>query len=69
MILNVKNKTRQLLNGEVITELQEPINLNVYTKCPEKYMLIDMETGQKYIGYSTVGKSCWKKVEVDEYSS
>lgn len=68
MSLDIKNKTRKLLNGEIVIELQEPINLNVLTKCPEKYMLIDMETGQKYIGCSTVGKSSWKKIEVDDQS-
>jgi len=31
-------------------ELQESINLIVKTKCPDKWMLIDKETGQTYVG-------------------
>jgi len=31
-------------------ELENPINLIVKTKCPEKWMLVDRETGQIYIG-------------------
>lgn len=61
-----EQKTRKLLDGKFVTELEEPISLNVYTKCPEKYMLIDMETGQKYIGRITKGKSSWKKINSDD---
>lgn len=40
-----------------------PIMLNVYTKCPEKWMLVDKETGEVYIGYATKGKNSWRKVD------
>lgn len=30
--------------------IKKPINLNVYTKCPEKWLLIDRETGETYVG-------------------
>ena len=60
-----EQKTRRLIDGKYVTELEEPINLTVYTKCPEKYMLIDMETGQKYVGRITKGKSSWKKITHD----
>lgn len=29
---------------------EDPINLPVHTKCPEKWLLIDRETGQIYQG-------------------
>ena len=58
-----EQKTRKLLDGKFVAELDEPITLNVYTKCPEKYMLVDMETGQKYVGRITKGKSSWKKIK------
>ena len=61
-----ENKNRRLIDGKFVTELDEPITLNVYTKCPEKYMLVDMETGQKYIGRTTKGKSSWKRIESDD---
>jgi len=54
--------TRTLLDGQEVQELDEAITLEVYTKCPEKWMLIDMQTGEKYIGYSTPGPNSWKRV-------
>jgi len=56
-------KTRTLLDGKEVPELDQAITLQVYTKCPEKYMLIDLQTGERYIGYSTPGPSNWKKIE------
>ena len=54
---------RKLIDGTSVQELEEAKTLTVYTKCPEKYMLIDMETGQIYTGYYTDGKNSWKKVD------
>lgn len=31
-------------------EFTEPVNLVVHTKCPEKWMLIDKETGEIFQG-------------------
>lgn len=31
-------------------EFDEPLDLVVHTKCPEKWMLIDKETGETYQG-------------------
>jgi hypothetical protein len=41
---------RSLLNGDKVKELDSPVTITVYTKCPEKWMLVDMETGQHYVG-------------------
>jgi hypothetical protein len=54
--------TRTLLDGQEVRDLDTPITLEVYTKCPEKWMLIDMQTGEKYIGHSTPGPNSWKRV-------
>ena len=56
-------KTRTLLDGNEVPELEKAVTLEVYTKCPEKYMLIDMQPGERYIGYSTEGPSSWRKIE------
>lgn len=61
-----EHKTRKLLDGKYVTELETAITLSVYTKCPEKYMLTDMETGQKYVGRITKGKSSWKKIKSND---
>jgi hypothetical protein len=55
--------TRKLKDGTEVDELESPVTLTVYTRCPEKYKLIDLETGEEYIGYPTIGKSSWKKIK------
>ena len=58
-------KTRQLQDGSYVEELTEPKILTVKTKCPEKWLLVDLETGEKYTGYNTEGSMSWKKVSND----
>jgi hypothetical protein len=53
-----KDKFRKLKENQVsfkwpskeVEELPVAIQLSVITKAPEKYVLLDMETGQVYIG-------------------
>jgi len=58
---------RLLLDGREVTELDMPVKLEVYTKCPEKWVLIDMETGEQYTAYTTEGSRQWKKLKPDEW--
>jgi hypothetical protein len=37
-------------NGFEFEELDEPVDLQVHTLSPAKWMLVDRETGQVYIG-------------------
>lgn len=55
MLYNKKNM-RKLLNNELVEELEEPVNLIIHTKVPAKWKIIDMETGEEYIGCSTVNQ-------------
>ena len=41
---------RKLLNGEYVNSYFKPIDLKIHTKAPGKWKLIDMETGQVYVG-------------------
>ena len=41
-------KYRKLKNGENAEELENSINLIIKTKCPTKWIIEDLETGQKY---------------------
>ena len=41
-------KTRVLQDGSTVEELDKPVNLTILTKCPKKWKIIDMETGQCY---------------------
>ena len=43
-------KVRELKDGTEVKELEKPIELRIRTKCPQKYKLIDMETGEEYVG-------------------
>lgn len=55
---------RKLINGSEVEDFDFAIDLTIHTKAPEKWMLIDMETGQKYVGSPIphlYGK--WKRLE------
>jgi|TARA_B110000438_G_scaffold54062_1_gene54209 hypothetical protein len=41
-------KTRELKSGEKVEELETSINLIIKTKCPTKWIIEDLETGQRY---------------------
>lgn len=54
---------RKLKNGTEVPELDENVTLQVYTKCPSKYKLIDMQTGEEYIGQDPrYNNYHWKKI-------
>ena len=55
--------TRKLQNGQEVPELEEAKILTVKTKCPEKWLLIDLETGERYTGFITEGKNSWRKLD------
>jgi hypothetical protein len=60
----MNNRTRILLNGTEVEEFEKAVDLTIHTKCPEKWLLIDLETGQEYIGSDTpnlYGK--WKRIK------
>jgi len=57
----MQNKKRKLLNnvytflpkmyqGSEVDEFDAAIDLTIHTKAPGKWLLIDLETGQEYIG-------------------
>lgn len=41
---------RILLDGSEVEEFENAIDITIHTKCPGKWRLVDMETGQEYIG-------------------
>ena len=57
--------SRKLLDGTTVSVLDKPIELRVYTKCPQKYKLVDMETGEEYLGTvpdGTPNQYFWKRI-------
>jgi len=55
--------TRKLQDGTEVEEFDKAVTLTIYTKCPEKYMLIDMQTGERYVGTRAIGNQDWKKLD------
>jgi hypothetical protein len=54
---------RTLKDGRQVPELDTVKILEVKTKCPEKWKLIDLETGEEYIGWHTDGPRSWRRVD------
>lgn len=54
---------RKLIDGSEVTEIKEAQTLTVTTKCPEKWLLVDRETGEIYTPYTTPGPRQWKKID------
>ena len=51
-------KKRTIKNGEKVEELDSSVQLIIKTKCPTKWIIEDLETGQKYRanGNTEIGK-------------
>jgi hypothetical protein len=47
---------RILKDGSEVESFEKPVDLIIHTKCPEKWKLIDLETGEEYLG-SEIGTS------------
>jgi hypothetical protein len=57
-------KTRKLKDDTSVVELDFPIVLEVKTKAPEKWLLIDLETGEHYRGTNSVeAHAQWQRQE------
>lgn len=41
---------RKLQDGSEVTDFSKPIDLIIHTKAPGKWKLIDLETGEEYLG-------------------
>lgn len=57
------NLNRTLQDGTTAPAFDIAVQLVVYTKCPNKYKLVDLETGEEYIGQlPQEGQPHWRKV-------
>lgn len=43
-----KPRTRKLLTGNEVEELRQPVDIVISTKCPKKWVLVDLETGEQF---------------------
>jgi hypothetical protein len=55
--------SRKLLDGSTVNESRTAVELTISTKCPEKWLLVDRETGEIYVPYTTPGPRQWKKID------
>lgn len=62
-------KSRNLKTGKAVKELDKAKTLTVYTKCPEKYLMIDLETGEQYFGNPEDNKNSWNRLSEDEWKT
>ena len=57
-------KQRQLKTGNLVPELEKSTVLEIITKCPNKWKLVDLETGEEYIGNRPDEHHMyWKKIK------
>jgi hypothetical protein len=50
LLNNVYSFLPRIYQGAEVLEYDEAVDLTVHTKAPGKWLLIDLETGQEYIG-------------------
>lgn len=50
---NVYTFLPRVYQGAEVEEFEKAIDLTIHTKAPGKWLLIDLETGQEYIGSNT----------------
>lgn len=66
-------KKRKLLDGSEVNDYDYPIDLILHTKAPGKWKLIDLETGQEYLGseisHETFGELLRAKVAKSKIGS
>ncbi len=53
---------RKLIDGTDSIELVEAVSLVVKTKCPNKYLLLDLETNEIYRGANNDSSKHWVKI-------
>ncbi len=57
-------KKRILKDGTSVEELPKAVPLTILTKCPKKWKIVDLETGQCYIGSGKLEiYKQWKLIE------
>ncbi|BBI57392.1 hypothetical protein KIT01_044 [Escherichia phage KIT01] len=63
VLLKRHPRKRKLITGEFVDEVRDPITAQIITRCPDKWVLLDQETGVKYkpTGSTELHKQ-WKKI-------
>jgi hypothetical protein len=61
---NVYSFLPRLYQGSQVEEFSKAVDLTIHTKAPGKWLLIDLETGQEYIGSDVLTKyGRWRRIK------
>jgi hypothetical protein len=64
LLNNVYSFLPKMYQGSEIKELDVAVDLVIHTKAPGKWLLIDLETGQEYIGLNDPDQyGMWKRIK------
>lgn len=64
LLNNVYPFLPRMYQGSQVEEFTKPVDLTIHTKAPGKWLLIDLETGQEYIGSDALTKyGRWKRLK------
>jgi len=64
LLNNVYKFLPKMYQGAQVQSYEKAINLTIHTKAPGKWLLIDLETGQEYIGmYAPDEWGAWKRIK------
>jgi hypothetical protein len=64
LLNNVYPFLPRIYHGAEVEEYTKAIDLTIHTKAPGKWLLIDLETGQEYIGSSTTNSyGKWMRIK------
>jgi hypothetical protein len=68
LLNNVYTFLPRVYQGAEVEEFSSAVNLTIHTKAPGKWLLIDLETGQEYIGATVPNKyGRWLRLK-DKYN-
>jgi hypothetical protein len=64
LLNNVYSFLPKMYQGSEVKELDKAVDLVIHTKAPEKWLLIDLETGQEYVGLLEPDQyGMWKRIK------
>ena len=67
LLNNVYTFLPKMYQGAEVHEFEEAVNLTIHTKAPGKWLLIDLESGQEYIGLDVPTQwGRWRRIK-DRY--
>lgn len=67
----IPTKTRKLQSGRIVPQLNQEIEMTIWSKCPDKWLFVDLETGGIWHikeGFKQKNNSFWRSANEKEIS-